>query len=66
MSDATDLYTIGQLVLSGRQDNRLEFGLNLRPLVLEHAAAALEKGIPPDPPAVPAFQWLLTALRTHR
>jgi len=118
VADESFQRTVRQLVLSGRQDNRLEFGLNLRPLVLEHAAAALEKGIPPespgaratldriipvdlpadetasltdwlglvaeprverywqllqllqglppDPPAVPAFQWLLTALRTHR
>ncbi|MEV1240844.1 MerR family transcriptional regulator [Nonomuraea sp. NPDC050022] len=118
VADESFQRTVRQLVLSGRQDNRLEFGLNLRPLVLEHAAAALEKGtppespgarvildriipldlpaeetvsltdwlglvaeprverywqllrllqgLPPDPPAVPAFQWLLTALRTHR
>ncbi|MER6826745.1 MerR family transcriptional regulator [Streptosporangium sp. NPDC000563] len=118
VADESFRRTVRQMVLSGRQDNRLEFGLNLRPLVLQHAADALEKGIPPESPgasvildriipvelpaeetvsltdwlelvaeprverywqllnllrglppapeAVPAFQWLLAALRAHR
>lgn len=106
------------LVLSGQQDSKLEFGLQLRPLVLQHAGAALGNAVEPDTPhgriilnrvvppgqtpeetaeliawleqvadarierywqllalvnnriaeepAVPAFQWLLAALRAHR
>ncbi|SDL08152.1 DNA-binding transcriptional regulator, MerR family [Nonomuraea maritima] len=38
--------TVRRMVLSG--DNRLEFGLDLRPLVLEHAGGALERGIAPE------------------
>ncbi|MCF6469588.1 MerR family transcriptional regulator [Nonomuraea sp. MG754425] len=118
VADESFQRTVRQMVLSGKHDNRLEFGLNLRPLVLEHAADALKKeippespgarvildriipvelpaeetvsltdwlelvaeprverywqllnllrGLPPAPPAVPAFQWLLAALRAHR
>ncbi|MEU0480952.1 MerR family transcriptional regulator [Streptosporangium sp. NPDC006013] len=110
--------TVRRMVLSGEENNRLEYGLNLRPLVLEHAGAALSRGIAPEsagaslilkriipddlpaeetaalitwldmvaeprverywqllsllkgqqpsPPAVPAFEWLLAALRAHR
>ncbi|MFI9839196.1 MerR family transcriptional regulator [Nonomuraea sp. NPDC051941] len=110
--------TVRGMVLSGEDDNRLEYGLNLRPLVLEHAGAALSRGIAPEsagarpilkriipddlpaeetaalimwldmvaeprverywhllsilkgqkpsPPAVPAFAWVLAALRAHR
>ncbi|MEU6409179.1 hypothetical protein [Microbispora sp. NPDC046933] len=106
------------MVLSGEENNRLEYGLDLRPLVLEHGGAALSRGIAPEsaeaslilkriipddltaeetaalitwldmvaeprverywqllhllkgqkpsPPAVPAFEWLLAALRAHR
>ncbi|MFD9739826.1 MerR family transcriptional regulator [Umezawaea sp. NPDC059074] len=103
------------VVLHGGGSERLEFGLAIRPVVLEHAGGAVEEGIaadsalgrvvldrivPPDepssdlvawlevvvdarierywqllslvngrvpgPPTVPAFQWLLAALRAHR
>ncbi|MEV6033963.1 MerR family transcriptional regulator [Nonomuraea sp. NPDC052116] len=110
--------TVRGMVLSGEDDNRLEYGLSLRPSVLEHAGAALSRGIAPEsagarpilkrivpddlpaeetaalimwldmvaeprverywqllsilkgqkpsPPAVPAFAWVLAALRAHR
>ncbi|MEU6782090.1 MerR family transcriptional regulator [Nonomuraea angiospora] len=110
--------TVRGMVLSGEDDNRLEYGLTLRPSVLEHAGAALSRGIAPEsdgarlilrrivpedlpaeesaalirwldmvaqprverywqllsilkghkpsPPAVPAFAWVLAALRAHR
>ncbi|MEV5893793.1 MerR family transcriptional regulator [Nonomuraea fuscirosea] len=116
--DASFRQTVRRMVLSGGQHNRLEYGLSLRPLVLEHAGAALAgavapesagasailrrifpggldaqesaavitwlelvteprverywqllsllKGHQPGPPAVPAFAWLLAALRAHR
>ncbi|MER7282830.1 MerR family transcriptional regulator [Dactylosporangium sp. NPDC000244] len=106
------------MVLSAAaHDPRLEFGLNIRPLVLAHAGSAEERGVAPDsvegretlhrivpadlpveeaaalltwlemvadsrierywqllstlnatdagPPAVPAFAWLLAAMRAH-
>jgi DNA-binding transcriptional MerR regulator len=107
-----------QMVLGAGGDNRLEFGLNIRPAVLTHADRAVHEGIAPeseqgrtvldrivpvdfpaaevapltdwlemvadqqierywqllsvvnervpDEPTVPAFQWLLDALRAHR
>ncbi|MEV5553422.1 MerR family transcriptional regulator [Nonomuraea wenchangensis] len=110
--------TVRRMVLSGEGNNRLEYGLDLRPLVLEHAGAALSRGLAPEadearlllrriipddlpaqeiaalitwlemvaeprverywqllslikgqepsPPAVPAFRWVLAALRAHR
>ncbi|GAB4057151.1 MerR family transcriptional regulator [Catellatospora paridis] len=109
---------IRSMVLDGAGDNRLEFGLNIRPLVMELAGHAIKRSIAPgspegravldrivprdlpveetsaligwlevvadarverywqlvavlngtDPgaPAVPAFEWLLGALRAHR
>ncbi|PKV97310.1 hypothetical protein ATK30_8285 [Amycolatopsis echigonensis] len=36
-----------QMVLRGETDNRIEFGLNIRPTVLEHARPAAEQGIAP-------------------
>ena len=109
---------IRSMVRSGADDNRLEFGLNIRPLVIEHAGSAVERGVAPDsaegrdslhrivpldlsveetdslitwlemvvdprverywqllsmlngidagPPTVPAFAWLLAAVRAHR
>ncbi|MEO6085940.1 MAG: MerR family transcriptional regulator [Umezawaea sp.] len=106
------------MVLSGGGDNRLEFGLNIRPSVLTHAGGAVAEGVAadspegrvvldeivpvdcsavetaelvawldtvaeprverywqllsvingrtPEAPTVPAFQWLLAALRAHR
>ncbi|MER7004387.1 MerR family transcriptional regulator [Dactylosporangium sp. NPDC000555] len=106
------------MVLSAADDTRLEFGLNIRPLVLAHAGSAVGRGVAPDsvegretldrivpadlpaeeaaalvtwlemvadsrierywqllsrlnatdagPPAVPAFAWLLAAMRAHR
>ncbi|MEV0229443.1 hypothetical protein [Nonomuraea sp. NPDC050786] len=42
--------TVRRMVLSGEEDNRLEYGLNLRPLVLEHAGGALSRGIAPESP----------------
>ncbi|MEU4513796.1 MerR family transcriptional regulator [Nonomuraea wenchangensis] len=110
--------TLRRMVLSGEGNNRLEYGLDLRPLVLEHAGGALSRGLAPEadeasvvlkrivpddlpaqevaglitwlelvaeprverywqllslvrgqepsPPAVPAFRWVLAALRVHR
>ncbi|WP_238017175.1 MerR family transcriptional regulator [Dactylosporangium sp. AC04546] len=103
---------------SAADDPRVEFGLNIRPLVLVHAGAAVERGVAPGsaegratldrivpadlpadetaalvtwlemvadarierygqllgtlnatdtgPPTVPAFAWLLAAVRAHR
>ncbi|RKR91926.1 DNA-binding transcriptional MerR regulator [Micromonospora pisi] len=110
--------TVRRLVLSGEVDNRLEFGLNIRPAVLEHAGRAVDEAIVPESPegkrilgqivpadlveeevadllkwletvaeprverywellslingqtpppaAVPAFTWLIAAMRAHR
>jgi hypothetical protein len=63
-----------RMVPSGEENNRLEYGLDLRPLVLVAEPRverywqflSLLKGQKPSPPAVPAFEWLLTALRAHR
>ncbi|MEV7005469.1 MerR family transcriptional regulator [Streptosporangium sp. NPDC051022] len=118
VADESFQQTVRRMVLSGEKDNRLEYGLDLRPLVLEHAGGALARAIAPEsaeasvildriipsglpaeetaslitwletvaeprverywqllsilkdqkpaPPAVPAFEWLLTALRAHR
>ncbi|TCJ96828.1 MerR family transcriptional regulator [Nocardia alba] len=41
-------HTMRQMVLRGESDNRIEFGLNIRPLVLEHAAPAVGKKIAPE------------------
>ncbi|WP_220817291.1 hypothetical protein [Amycolatopsis echigonensis] len=35
------------MVLRGEIDNRIEFGLNIRPSVLEHARPAVEQGMAP-------------------
>ena len=43
--------TLRNMVLSGATDNRIEFGLNIRPTVLEHAGSAVTKGIAPESPA---------------
>ncbi|MEV4075228.1 MerR family transcriptional regulator [Nonomuraea fuscirosea] len=116
--DASFRQTVRRMVLSSGQDNRLEYGLSLRPLVIEHAGAALARAVAPEsagasailarifpgglaeqesaavitwlelvteprverywqllsllngrqpgPPAVPAFAWLLAALRARR
>ncbi|WP_019926383.1 MerR family transcriptional regulator [Nocardia sp. BMG111209] len=45
VSDDDFRHTMRQMVLRGESDNRIEFGLNIRPLVLEHAGPAVEKGI---------------------
>ncbi|MEV6924445.1 MerR family transcriptional regulator [Dactylosporangium sp. NPDC051485] len=109
---------IRAMVLSAADDPRVEFGLNIRPLVLAHAGGAVERGVSPasaegretldrvvpadlpaeeatalvawlemvadarterywqllgtlnatdaGPPAVPAYAWLLAAMRAHR
>ncbi|MFI7610540.1 MerR family transcriptional regulator [Nonomuraea terrae] len=44
--------TLRDMIVSG--DDRLEFGLDLRPLVLEHAGGALERGIAPESAAATA------------
>ncbi|MBB5781251.1 helix-turn-helix domain-containing protein [Nonomuraea jabiensis] len=48
VGDDSFRHTVREMVLSGEDDNRLEYGLNLRPLVLEHAGAALSRGIAPE------------------
>jgi DNA-binding transcriptional MerR regulator len=48
VSDDDFQHTMRQMVLRGESDNRIEFGLNIRPLVLEHAGPAVEKGIAPE------------------
>ncbi|WP_327001813.1 MerR family transcriptional regulator [Dactylosporangium sp. NBC_01737] len=110
--------TMRAMVLSGAADQRLDFGLTVRPVVLAEAGGAVERGVAagsaegrdtldrivpadlpaaeatafvawlelvadarierywqllgvlngtdPGPPAVPAFAWLLAALRAHR
>ncbi|ATY12327.1 MerR family transcriptional regulator [Amycolatopsis sp. AA4] len=45
VSDDDFQQTMRQMVLRGESDNRIEFGLNVRPLVLGHAGPAVEKGI---------------------
>jgi DNA-binding transcriptional MerR regulator len=40
--------TLRQMVLRGAGDNRIEFGLTVRPIVLEHAGAAVDTGIAPE------------------
>ncbi|TDD38733.1 MerR family transcriptional regulator [Nonomuraea terrae] len=44
--------TVRDMIVSG--DDRLEFGLDLRPLVLEHAGGAMERGIAPESAAATA------------
>jgi DNA-binding transcriptional MerR regulator len=39
---------IRSMVRSGAGDNRLEFGMNIRPLVIEYAGDAVERGVAPD------------------
>lgn len=41
-------HTMRQMVRSGAQDYRLEFGLDIRPLVIEHAGGAVTRGIAPE------------------
>ncbi|MEU7631334.1 MerR family transcriptional regulator [Nocardia sp. NPDC049220] len=48
VSDDDFQRTMRQMVLRGESDNRIEFGLNIRPLVLVHASPAVEKGIAPE------------------
>ncbi|MGW4463331.1 helix-turn-helix domain-containing protein [Micromonospora sp. NPDC004704] len=107
--------SVRRMVLTGGDDNRLDFGLTIRPAVVEHAGRAVAEGVAPEssvgaavlarivpadlpeperaalltwletvadpaverywellslvngvapaPPAVPAFTWLLAALR---
>jgi DNA-binding transcriptional MerR regulator len=118
VTDEDFRHKIRTMVLSGGEDPRLEFGLNIRPLVLAHAGSAVERGVAPHavegretldrivptdlpveeaaalvawlemvadprierywqllsiingteagPPTVPAFAWLLAAMRAHR
>lgn len=47
VSDDDFRHAMRQMVLRGEPDNRIEFGLNVRPLVLAHARPAVEKGITP-------------------
>ncbi|MFE3171875.1 MerR family transcriptional regulator [Amycolatopsis sp. NPDC059235] len=48
VSDDDFQHTMRQMVLHGDSDHRIDFGLNIRPLVLEHAGPAAAKGIAPD------------------
>lgn len=48
VSDDDFQRTVQLLVLRGESGNRIEFGLNIRPLVLEHASPAAEKKIAPE------------------
>lgn len=41
-------HTLRRMVLHGGPDNRIEFGLNIRPLVLEHAGHAVDANIAPQ------------------
>ncbi|WP_337821688.1 hypothetical protein [Amycolatopsis sp. A1MSW2902] len=45
VSDDDFQHTMRQMVLRGGSDNRIEFGLTVRPVILEHARPAVEKGI---------------------
>ncbi|MET7402396.1 MerR family transcriptional regulator [Dactylosporangium sp. NPDC005572] len=118
VADAGFRQKIRAMALSAADDPRVEFGLNIRPLVRTHAGGAVEQGVAPGsaegrtaldrivpadlpgdkaaalaawlelvadarierywqllatlngtdpgPPAVPAFAWLLAAVRAHR
>ncbi|WP_040834051.1 MerR family transcriptional regulator [Nocardia brevicatena] len=48
VSDNDFRHTMRQMVLGGEPDNRIEFGLSIRPLVLEHAGPAVDNGITPE------------------
>ncbi|WP_433709411.1 MerR family transcriptional regulator [Nocardia sp. CA-084685] len=48
VSDDDFQHIMRQMVLRGESDTRIEFGLNIRPLVLEHAGPAVEKSIAPE------------------
>jgi DNA-binding transcriptional MerR regulator len=48
VSDDDFQTTMRHMVLRGEPDNRIEFGLNIRPLVLEHAGPAVVQGIAPE------------------
>ncbi|MCU1640337.1 MAG: MerR family transcriptional regulator [Nocardia sp.] len=48
VSDTSLQQTLRRMVLTGTPDNRIEFGLTIRPLILEHAAPAIATGIPPE------------------
>ncbi|MEU0558059.1 MerR family transcriptional regulator [Dactylosporangium sp. NPDC006015] len=50
VSDESFRRKVRAMVVSGGDDNRLEFGLNIRPLVIEHAGGAVERGVAPDSP----------------
>ncbi|MCE7003344.1 MerR family transcriptional regulator [Kibdelosporangium philippinense] len=41
-------HTIRQLVLSGARDYRIDFGLTIRPVVIEHAGGAIKAGVGPE------------------
>ncbi|MFC4587326.1 helix-turn-helix domain-containing protein [Sphaerisporangium corydalis] len=45
VADADFRGAVRRLVLGGREDSRLEFGLELRPLVLLNAGGAVEEGV---------------------
>ncbi|MFJ5992406.1 MerR family transcriptional regulator [Lentzea sp. NPDC092896] len=48
VSDADFQRAMRQMVLHGGAGDRIDFGLNVRPLVLEHAGPAAEKEIAPE------------------
>lgn len=48
VSDGDFQRAMQKMVLRGGYGDRIEFGLNVGPLVLEHAGPAAEKEIPPD------------------
>ena len=48
VSDVEFERTMRKMVLSGGSDYRIDFGLQIRPLVLEHAGHAIERGIAPE------------------
>ncbi|MGV9292976.1 helix-turn-helix domain-containing protein [Amycolatopsis sp. NPDC003676] len=48
VSDDDFQHTMRQMVLYGESGHRIDFGLNVRPLILEHAGPAVEKGIAPE------------------
>ncbi|MFF3570978.1 hypothetical protein ACFYXQ_24675 [Nocardia jiangxiensis] len=55
VSDTEFERTMRKMVLSGGSDYRIDFGLRIRPLVLEHAGQAVEQGMHPNP--IPAVRF---------